>query len=327
MIDLEEVQRFLLGEELPKTLLEEAWRVRLRHRDREIRFYHPLPHFPAISITGEWCALRCKHCMGKYLQGMIPIKSPEKLKEFSMKLEERDGVGILVSGGCTPDGRVPLERFYDALRWIKENTELIINVHTGLIEKEGAEELASTGIDIASVDVVGSDETIRRVYGLRATVEDYRKTLNSLMETSIPAVVPHLCVGLDYGRILGEAKALEIIWEAQPRQMVILALIPTRGTPMEAVQRPPPEDVAKVTALARLMMPETSISLGCMRPRTERKMLETLCLKAGADRMVLPSKAARSWAEAHGLKAIDLKGCCSIPEELEEKLTIKRKRR
>ncbi len=317
MIDFEEVQRFLSWEELPKTLLEEAWRVRLRHRGREIRFYHPLPHFPAVSITGEWCALRCKHCMGKYLQGMTPIRSPEKLKEFSIRLEERGGVGILVSGGCTPDGRVPLERFYDALRWIKENTELIINVHTGLIDEEGAEELASTGIDIASVDVVGSDETIRRVYGLRATVEDYRKTLNSLMETSIPAVVPHLCVGLDYGRILGEAKALEIIWEAQPRQMVILALIPTPGTPMEEVRPPPPRDVAKVTSLARLLMPETSISLGCMRPRAERESLETLCLKAGADRMVLPSRATRSWAESQDLKILELDGCCSIPEKLE----------
>ena len=317
MIDFEEVQRFLSWEELPKTLLEEAWRVRLRHRGREIRFYHPLPHFPAVSITGEWCALRCKHCMGKYLQGMTPIRSPEKLKEFSIRLEERGGVGILVSGGCTPDGRVPLERFYDALRWIKENTELIINVHTGLIDEEEVEELASTGIDIASVDVVGSDETIRRVYGLRATVEDYRKTLNSLMETSIPAVVPHLCVGLDYGRILGEAKALEIIWEAQPRQMVILALIPTPGTPMEEVRPPPPRDVAKVTSLARLLMPETSISLGCMRPRAERESLETLCLKAGADRMVLPSRATRSWAESQGLKILELDGCCSIPEKLE----------
>ena len=150
-------------------------------------------------------------------------------------------------------------------------------------------------------------------------MEDYRKTLNSLMETSIPAVVPHLCVGLDYGRILGEAKALEIISEAKPEQMVVIALIPTRGTPMESVSPPPPRDVAKVIALARLLMPETSISLGCMRPRMEREKLETLCLKAGADRMVLPSKTARKWIETQGLKAIELDGCCSIPEELESR--------
>ena len=313
----EEVQRLLSSRGLPQTLLDDAWETRLRHRGREMRFYYPHPRFPAVSITGEWCALRCKHCMGKYLKGMTPIKSPEKLKEFSIRLEEGDGVGILVSGGCTPDGRVPLERFYDALRWIKRHTELIINVHTGLVDERRADEVASTGIDIASVDVVGSDETIRRVYGLRATVEDYRKTLNSLMETSIPAVVPHLCVGLDYGRILGEAKALEIIWEAQPRQMVILALIPTPGTPMEEVRPPPPRDVAKVATLARLLMPETSISLGCMRPRAERESLETLCLKAGADRMVLPSRATRSWAESQDLKILELDGCCSIPEKLE----------
>ena len=318
-MDVHEMLTLLSSNGLPETLLEKAWRERLEYRGREIRFYYPYPRFPAVSITGGWCALKCKHCMGKYLEGMTPIGSPEELKEFSLRLEERGGVGLLVSGGCTLDGRVPLERFLNALRWIKEHTELIINVHTGLVDGERAEEIASTGIDIASIDIVGSDQTIRDVYGLKATVEDYEETLHSLMETSIPAVVPHLCVGLDHGKIIGEARALEIIGEAKPQQMVILALIPTPGTPMEGVNPPPPTDVAKATALARLLMPKASISLGCMRPRAERKMLETLCLKAGADRIVLPSKAARSWAEAHSLKILELDGCCSIPEKLEDR--------
>ncbi len=314
-----EVERLLSSRGLPKSLLEKAWRTRLRYRGREMRFYHPHPRFPAVSITGNRCALRCRHCGGRYLKGMIPIYSPGKLIEFSLNLEQRGGVGLLVSGGCTPEGRVPLEGFLEALQWIKEHTGLIVNIHTGLIDERRAEELASTGIDIASVDVVGSNETIRRVYGLEATVEDYRRTLQSLMDTSIPAVVPHLCVGLDHGRIVGEAKALEIIQEARPRQVDIIALIPTHGTPMENVQPPTPMDVAKVIALARLLLPKAGISLGCMRPRVDRESMEILCLRAGADRMVLPSRAAREWVKAQGLRILDLNGCCSIPEEMESR--------
>ncbi len=312
-----EVARLLSSRGLPKSLLEKAWRTRLRYRGWEMRFYHPHPRFPTVSVTGNRCALQCRHCGGRYLEGMVPIDSPRKLIEFSLNLEQRDGVGLLVSGGCTPEGRVPLEGFLDALQWIKEHTGLIVNIHTGLVDERRAEELASTGIDIASVDVVGSNQTIRRVYGLEATVEDYRRTLQSLMDTSIPAVVPHLCVGLDHGRIVGEAKALEIIQEARPRQVDIIALIPTHGTPMENAQPPTPMNVAKVIALARLLLPEASISLGCMRPRIERESLETLCLRAGADRMVLPSRATRNWAESQGLKILELDGCCSIPEKLE----------
>jgi hypothetical protein len=299
---------------ISKALLQEAWRMRKLHKGGQLRFYYPYPKFPAISITGSWCALRCKHCLGRYLEGMIPLRSPSEFKEFCVKLERRGGVGLLVSGGCDHEGRVPLERFYDALRWVKENTELIINVHTGLVDEERAEEIASTEIDIASIDIVGSEETIRGVYGLKATVEDYRETLINLLETSIPVVAPHLCVGLDHGRIVGEGEAIKILQDAKPKEVVFIVFTPTRRTPMEDVKPPSPADVGKVIALTRLLLPKADLSLGCMRPRTEREKLEMLALRAGVNKMVIPSKKTRAWAESKHLDALSLDGCCSIME-------------
>ena len=226
-------------------------------------------------------------------------------------------MGVLVSGGSDLQGRVPLGRFYNALGWVKENTGLIINVHTGLLDSRQAEEIASTGVDIVSVDVVGSDETIRRVYGLDATVEDYADTLNALKDAHVPNVVPHICVGLDFGEVRGEARAIEVASEIEPEIIVILGLIPTKDTAMEAVDPPSSEDLAKVVAATRLMSPGSSVAIGCMRSRVDKGRGEMLAIRAGADRLVLPASTTVEAAVEAGFEIKHLDGCCSIPETLE----------
>jgi len=191
-------------------------------------------------------------------------------------LEAKGGVGILVSGGSNSEGRVPLERFYDALNWVKNNTGLIVNVHTGLLDRRHAEEIASSGVDIVSVDVVGSNDTIRRVYGLWARVENYLETLHVLKEANVPHVVPHICVGLDYGEVKGEIEALKMAEEIKPETIVLLGLIPTPGTPMEGIEPPSKEDFSMIAAKAKTLCPEASVALGCMRPRFEKGEMEEL---------------------------------------------------
>ena len=303
----------------PPRLLEAAGRARDRHQGRELRFYYPFPRFPSVSVTGTRCELRCKHCGGHYLKGMAAVETPSKLREFCARLEAEGGVGLLVSGGSDIHGRVPLGPFHDALRWVKDNTDLIVNVHTGLLDARWAEEIASTGIDIASVDLVGSDETIRRVYGLKATAEEYGETMNALREAGAPHVVPHICVGLDFGAIRGEAAALEMAQRFDPELVVILGLMPTPGTAMEAVEPPSAEVMARAVAAARLMCPEASVSLGCMRPRADKIRMEELAIRAGADRVVLPSRSTVQTAEREGFSIRHLDGCCSIPRSLEDR--------
>lgn len=315
-ITVEEAKAILTLEVAPQ-LFESAERARDRLLGREIRFYYPLPRFPNVSVTGGGCALGCKHCGGYYLRGMEGAETPSKLKAFCTRLEADGGIGLLVSGGCDAEGRVPLDRFLGALRWVKENTGLIVNVHTGLLDHGQAEEIGSTGVDIVSVDVVGSNETIRRVYGLSATVDDYRETLNSLKEARVPHIVPHICVGLDFGKIRGEATALEVARGIDPELVVILGLMPTPGTAMESVKPPSAEALARAVTAARLMFPEAGVALGCMRPRIRKGRIEELAMKAGASRLVLPSRSTIEKAEAGGFRVMHLDGCCSIPVGLE----------
>ncbi len=323
-ITREEAEIILTTKDSTHELFESVSRSRDSLLGRKIRFYYPLPRFPNVSVTGGVCALGCKHCGGHYLKTMNGIQTPSKLKEFCKKLETEGGIGLLVSGGCDTEGRVPLDRFLDALRWTKENTGLIINVHTGLLDKRQAEELGSTGVDIVSVDVVGSNETIRHVYGLNATVDDYWETLNSLKEARIPNIVPHICVGLDFGKIRGEAAALEVAQRIDPELVVILGLMPTPGTAMENVPPPSAEVVARAVAATSIMLPNAGVALGCMRSRIGKEKIEKLAIRAGANRLVLPSRSTIENVKAIGFKVIHLDGCCAIPEDLEH-LAIRRR--
>jgi len=312
-----EAEAILSLDRITDELLKTASRVRDHQLGREIRFYNPKPRFPSVSVTGASCALRCKHCGGHYLAGMHGVDTPSKLKEFCVRHEANGGVGVLVSGGSDPQGRVPLGRFYGALDWIKENTGLIVNVHTGLLDSGQAEELASTGVDIVSADVVGIDETIKRVYGLDARVEDYAETLWALKEAQVRNIVPHICVGLDFGEIRGEARAIKIASDIEPEIIVILGLIPTKDTAMEAVDPPSGEDLAKVVVVSRLMCPDTSIAIGCMRSRIDKERAEILAIRAGADRLVLPTSSTVKAAIAEGFTIKHFDCCCAVPEGLE----------
>ncbi|NIR86892.1 radical SAM protein, partial [Candidatus Bathyarchaeota archaeon] len=258
--------------------LATARSVSWKNFGKNIRFYAPSfiyyktsyfcsspAAFPSISVTGSSCALRCKHCGGKVLNTMMPATTPEDLICLCARLRRKGAVGCLISGGCLPDGSVPLDRFVDAIAEVKRDTGLTIVVHTGVVELSMAKRLREAGVDAALIDVIGSDETIREIYQLNVEVEDYDRSLRALHESGVP-FVPHVLVGLHYGELRGEFQALKMILKYSPSAVIVIALMPIRGTLMEKVTPPAPKDIVRVLAKARLMMPRTPLVLGCMRP-------------------------------------------------------------
>ncbi|MBM4400826.1 MAG: radical SAM protein, partial [Crenarchaeota archaeon] len=179
-------------------------------------------HFPTVSVTGTACALNCKHCGGKILQTMHPANTPEKLFEFGAELKQNGALGCLVSGGCLPDGSVPLKQFVPAIEKIKRELGLTVFVHTGIIDAATATALKTAGVDAALIDIVGSDETIRNVYNLNVTVKDYASSLKALQKAGLN-FVPHVIVGLHDGKLKGEFHALKIISSSKPSAIVVIA--------------------------------------------------------------------------------------------------------
>ncbi len=275
-------------------------------------YFHSAPAaFPSISITGRFCALKCKHCYGKVLNTMLPAVNPEQLVNLCKQLKRKGAIGCLISGGCLPDGSVPLGGFLGAIAKVKKDLGLTVVVHTGVIELSMAEKLREAGVDAALIDVIGSDETIKEIYQLNMKVQDFDTSLKALQESGIP-YVPHVLVGLHYGKLKGEFKALQMISKYRPSAVIIIALMPIHGTPMKDASPPTATDIAKVLAMTRLMMPGTPLVLGCMRPKGEtREEIDVLAVKAGANAIAFPAQKAINMAESLGLEITFSSLCCS----------------
>lgn len=268
-----------------------------KNRDKKaLRFYTPsntFGKFPSVSVTGTECAVKCKHCGGRLLKSMVPAVSPEALLEFFRKLKASGGEGCLISGGCTPAGRVPLENFIDVIAEAKK-MGLKIVVHTGFVDAQLAKKLKCAGIDSALIDMFGSDETVREVVGGGFSVGHYERSLLALKEAGVPTV-PHVLVGMHFGKLKGELDALKIVAKYGPRALVVIASQRIGDWKFE----PAPEDVALVIREAKKMMPQTPLALGCMRPKGEaRAKIDILALQEGVDAIAHPHKKAVELAES-----------------------------
>lgn len=295
----------MLGE-----LQRQAFETKVR-RDPTFWACYPHPHFPTLSITGDTCALRCKQCGRRYLQHMFACPTPDVLRETCLELASNGARGVLISGGYNDEGYVPFEPFLDSIASIKRETGLFLNVHTGLMPAWLARELGHVGVDMASIDVVGSDETIKLVLGLDRTTQDYERALTTL-RSAIPHVVPHICIGLHAGKLRGERAALEFVAKINPRALVMLVLVPTPGTEFEHVTGPSPAEVGKLITEARLKFPSAVLALGCMRPRDAGRA-ELQALRSGVDRVEIPGKRTIEAARELGLRVRRLDACCAVP--------------
>ncbi|NPV52776.1 MAG: radical SAM protein [Firmicutes bacterium] len=305
--------------------LEEAWRVRKANFTDII--YFPVPSiirydtecytnspasFVPVSITGRACALRCDHCNGRILENMIPAATSGALLALGKRLAGAGCRGLLISGGSGPDGSVPLDSFIDAISELKRAYGLRIAVHTGLVDRNQARRLAGAGIDVAMIDVIGSAATARRVYHLEAAPQDYIGSVRNLKDEGVP-VVPHIVLGLDYGRLEGEVDALYALSTCGIHELVLVIMMPLKGTRMESARPPGPSELAGVFALARGLFHRQHIFLGCARPGGDhRRDVELLAVRAGFNGIAYPSDETIRLARDLGLEAVFSEQCCSL---------------
>lgn len=292
-------------------LFQVARGIANENHGKKITFYKNA--FPPVSVTGTKCSLNCKHCGRHYLEHMIPAPNEEKLIEVCRNLNDSGALGIVLSGGSRRDGVIPLDEFVNAIREVKVETNLVILAHTGPINDRQAEILGKAGLDGALIDVVGSAKTTERVYGIRITPERYSQALKAIEKSEIHNISPHLIVGLDFGEIVGEVKALELLSDVHLDTIVVVVLIPTRGTKMQRVAPPSPIEIGKIVSIAQLMYPEVPISLGCVRPgKNYRVAIDEFAILAGARKLAVPTPYAQGVAKELGLKIKEFgQMCCA----------------
>jgi uncharacterized radical SAM superfamily protein len=166
-------------------------------------------------------------------------------------------------------------------------------------------------VDVVSFDFVGDDVTIREVYGLSRTADDYVETYQTLRRHA--RTLPHVTIGLRGGQIGHELPAFEMLSALGLDGLVILVFVPTPGTRYAGRQPPSLDDVGYLLAEARLRFPQVPLYLGCMRPRGRyRDTLDVLAVEAGFNVVVSPSRPARELAASRDLVQKRSRECCVL---------------
>ena len=312
-IAAEEISRLTLVSNSLKDAMLESFTRRIELFEDVIHFY-PQPFTP-LSLTGERCELSCKHCNAHYLKHMIDAS--QNLTRVGEELHNRGTTGIILSGGSTREGYVPLYQHKRDIWKIKENTSLLISAHVGMITREQARELHF--LDTALVDVIGDDKTIREILGLEKTCEDIENTLRYLNDENIPTA-PHIIVGLSEKGPESELHALEIARKYNPITIVIVVFIPTPDTPLRERNPPAIENIIKIVTTARTTI-DVPISLSCVRPGGRyRQLLDHYAILSGIDRIAVPSREAYRTAEELKLKITEHPGlCCPLQDNQQPK--------
>ncbi len=307
--------------------LREGFDIRLRNFGKKVYFHSPgFKHYEVedfsvkgpvrfvdISITGKKCELMCDHCASKILWHMIPAETPEELWKVCEDLKAKGVTGILISGGSNRDGVVELYPYLKTMKRIKEDLGMIVTCHVGLVDRSLAEGLKEAGVDAVLLDIIGDDETIAKVYKLpHKTVRDYYISLTNLKEAGLK-IVPHVIIGLHYGKIKGEFRALDMIADHDPDALVLVVVMPYYGKASFQLLPPPsPEEGAEVVLYARKVMPGVPVMIGCARPAgPERVKFDIYSLLAGVNGIAFPAEGVVTYSREIGLEPVVSPSCCS----------------
>jgi uncharacterized radical SAM superfamily protein len=282
---------------------------------KKINFFITSSNFPSISVTGNSCALMCKHCKGKLLESLVTATTCDMLEKKALMLHEQGAKGILLTGGCDERGHVPINNLIPAIKAIKEKTELLVIAHTGFISLGDAEALKGSGLDGIGFDVLGDMGTAREVYGLEVSEKEYTESLRAIEDSGI-MIFPHICVGLHFGELRGEFRALELIRTIKPATIIITGLMPVPGTQMAHI-KPKPSDFKKVIKRAVEMFTDTPIVLGCAHSSgKDRADIEKIAMLCGVSGIAAPTMATVEFAKESGYEINYYGTCCGlIPDE------------
>ena len=266
--------------------------------------------FINVSVTGTKCALRCEHCKGELLKSMHSAVDSSELVSLGERFVKKGCEGVLISGGADANGEVPLKNMAVGLKKLKQ-LGLKVIVHSGLISEETAHILKECGVDQVLTDVIGDTKTAQKVYHLDKTPEHFGNALRTMVEAGLN-IAPHIVIGLDYGRIIGELEALYQVISSSSQTIVFVVLNPLPNTPMFGLEPPPVNKVGKIMALARIFNPKAKIMLGCAKPPKDKEIIEKLALNAGVNAIAYPAEETVYLAKDKGLDPFFSPLCCSL---------------
>ena len=250
-----------------------------------------------ISAKTGACSENCSFCSQSIHSTPLipsqPMIEPAKMLD-SAESAENDGASefCIVTSGRSPD-RSTFNRVIEAVRLIRENTNLSIGCSLGLLTEEQAKELSGAGVNRYNHNLETSRSYFPHICSTH-TYDDRVKTAR---------MVKHVGMELCCGGIIGVGESpeqrLELAFELRdinPTVVPINFLNPRPNTTLAKTTLTTALEALKYIALFRLILPRAIIICAGGREVT-LKSLQPLAILAGANALIagndLPTKGRR----------------------------------
>lgn len=238
-----------------------------------------------LSIKTGGCSEDCSYCpqAARFHTG-IKVQALMKVDEVvnAAKNAKAGGASRFCMGAAWREVRDNSD-FDRVLDMVKEVNKLDMEVccTLGMLTEYQAERLAEAGLYAYNHNVDTSEEHYSEVISTR-TYDDRLKTLSNVRNAGIS-----VCSGGIIG--LGETEADRIGMlltlanlPQHPESVPINALVPVAGTPLENNKRVPFDELVRMVATARIVMPNSAVRLSA--GRLELSVAEqAMCFMAGAN--------------------------------------------
>lgn len=271
-------QKIFDGEQITKQeaieLYEQPLSELCRNAD-EIRRHFCSNGFDICTIINGksgHCSENCRFCAqsshNRTDAAEYPLLSTEEIVEQA-KINDEQGVlrySIVTSGKRLPDAEV--DKMCEAVREIKKQTGISVCISFGLLNEEQYRKLKDAGVS----RVHNNLETSRRNFPNICTTHTFDDKLNAIRAAQAAGL--SVCSGGIMG--LGETPEDRIDMALTLRELGIKSvpvnmLNPIPGTPMEQNKKLTSDDMRRIVAVYRFILPDASIRLAGGRGLLEDK--------------------------------------------------------
>lgn len=219
-----------------------------------------------VSVKGGQCSENCRFC-AQSTCAKVPVEHHVMMDTESLKLHARQSMkkGIrhycLVSNGRRVSDK-DIEKIVDGIRWISEKTELTVCTSFGLLQEEQFRRLKEAGVK----RIHNNLETSRRYFPTLCTSHTYDEKIATIRAARIAGL--EVCSGGIFG--VGETMEDRIdmaltLRELDVQSVPINMLDPVPGTPTGEYPVLTKDEVRRIVALYRFLLPKQYIRLAAGR--------------------------------------------------------------
>lgn len=249
------------------------------HADNEVQLC------TLLSVKTGGCPEDCAYCpqSSKYETSVDPEKMLD-VNEVLGKAQTARGLGAtrFCMGAAwreVKDGPA-FDKIVDMVRGVK-GMGLEACVTLGMLNDAQAARLKEAGLDTYNHNLDTSEKHYKSIIHTR-TFDDRMRTLRSVQNAGIS-----VCSG----GIIGMGETVEdrcdmlrtlAMLEPQPESVPINALVPVAGTPLENQPAIDPQDMIRMIATARILMPHARVRLSAGRTELSQEA-QLICMYVGAN--------------------------------------------